>query len=258
MHDYQIESCINHFCRPDWDLVRSWKNHTFWHVKSGAACFKSQNKEFRTEVGESYFFEPDRKYTAYMEEGGTLSVLVIHFDIPQSWKRVFAYDIPYSSVDPIFDHNILLKIIENSNGLNDAMANKWLTAYTFNLCSSSMEQSYNEDGAISVNIDQRKGLDDICRMIANHPADYYGINELAQKLHVSPDHFSRLFKVHAGVNPKDYIINTRIQHAKGLLLSSSYNLEKIAMLCGYKNHYFFSRQFKEKTGITPLRYRRQS
>ena len=43
--------------------------------------------------------------------------------------------------------------------------------------------------------------------------------------------------------------------ARNRLRNSSATLETIAHELGYRDVYFFSRQFKQKTGITPNNYR---
>lgn len=83
----------------------------------------------------------------------------------------------------------------------------------------------------------------------------YRVQGLAAELNCSRYHFTRVFKGITGVTPQEFVVKSRIEAAKGLLHSSSYTIGRIANLLGYKDIYFFSRQFKKKTGMSPSRYR---
>ncbi len=67
--------------------------------------------------------------------------------------------------------------------------------------------------------------------------------------------FARVFKRHTGTSPQQYLINVRINKAKELLVSSTYNISKIAEIVGYYNPLYFSRVFKKHTGCSPSEYR---
>ena len=53
----------------------------------------------------------------------------------------------------------------------------------------------------------------------------------------------------------DDIINTRIDMTKHLLSSTDLQINEIASACGYQNSTHFMRQFKEKVGMTPSKFR---
>ena len=46
-----------------------------------------------------------------------------------------------------------------------------------------------------------------------------------------------------------------MNQAKHLLESTDLSISSIAMELGYADHYFFARQFKQKVGITPGKFR---
>ena len=81
------------------------------------------------------------------------------------------------------------------------------------------------------------------------------ISELANDCSYCEDHFRILFKERTGLNPKDYILNKRIDYAKKLLLMDEYEISEIYNLCGFKSYSQFMTFFKEQTGISPKKYR---
>lgn len=50
-------------------------------------------------------------------------------------------------------------------------------------------------------------------------------------------------------------INARIEFAKSLLTTTDMTIQDIAKKSGYRNYEHFERQFREKCGLTPQKYR---
>lgn len=63
------------------------------------------------------------------------------------------------------------------------------------------------------------------------------------------------FSKYIGTPPIDYVINQRINVAKDLLRFSNAPISEIGNDVGIENSAYFSRLFKQKTGITPKSYR---
>ncbi|MCX7918079.1 MAG: extracellular solute-binding protein [bacterium] len=78
---------------------------------------------------------------------------------------------------------------------------------------------------------------------------------VANIVHVSPSHFSVLFKEVTGQTFTEYLTHTRIEHAKRLLGNPEYNIEQIAEKVGFNDESYFTMVFKKLTGVTPSRYR---
>ena len=81
------------------------------------------------------------------------------------------------------------------------------------------------------------------------------IDELARQCGYSPDHFRRLFKKETGANPKEYILNLRLEQAKKLLSSTTDSLQSIATNCGFEYYSQFSLFFKKYVHHNPTDFR---
>jgi len=66
------------------------------------------------------------------------------------------------------------------------------------------------------------------------------------------------FRMYTGKTPTEYITRFRIKKAKDFLINTDFSIGQIAELCGYENVYYFSNVFKKETGISPLKFRRDS
>jgi AraC-like DNA-binding protein/quercetin dioxygenase-like cupin family protein len=80
----------------------------------------------------------------------------------------------------------------------------------------------------------------------------------AAGLHVSPDHFIRLFRKTAGVSPRRWLLDRRMEMAAELLRGGQYRVGDIAGLSGYSNPFAFSTAFKRRSGLSPRSLRADS
>lgn len=83
----------------------------------------------------------------------------------------------------------------------------------------------------------------------------WSVEEMATAASLSPSRFNALFKAHYGESPVRYLIQARIDRAKALLRETRMSQQDIADALGYRDIYFFNRQFTKETGVPPGRYR---
>lgn len=81
------------------------------------------------------------------------------------------------------------------------------------------------------------------------------ISTLAKLSGYSERQFVRIFKSTFSMKPITYITNYRMKKARQLINTSNLSIGEIAYLCGYDDNNYFSRVFKNYTGITPTEFR---
>ncbi len=84
----------------------------------------------------------------------------------------------------------------------------------------------------------------------------FSVRDVATKLGMSETYFRRLFKSEFGMCPVQYLLQLRIAHAKNLLTYKNAKISEIATASGFSDIYYFSRQFKKHTELTPTEYKR--
>ena len=81
-----------------------------------------------------------------------------------------------------------------------------------------------------------------------------GVEELAERLEVSPAHLSRVFSRKTGISPGKYITRVRIEYAKLLLRDPDTTITYVAEASGFANANYFAKVFRKETGMSPSEY----
>ena len=99
-------------------------------------------------------------------------------------------------------------------------------------------------------------IDQAIRYIRSNVGKEISLNMLADIANLSPFYFAHSFKEQTGFAPMEYVINTRIEHAKVLLARTSKSVAEIAYEVGYSSSSSFINIFVKKTGLSPKQYRK--
>lgn len=82
------------------------------------------------------------------------------------------------------------------------------------------------------------------------------ITDVAKNVHVTPNYLANAFKDILNISAKGYLTKVRMEKASALLLSSSYSIQQVGLLVGYKNQLHFSGEFKKYYGVSPKDYKK--
>ena len=81
------------------------------------------------------------------------------------------------------------------------------------------------------------------------------VKYLAEHVHLSANYLSDLLKKETGMNAQDLIHYHLIEEAKITLLNSDTSVREVAYSLGFEYPQYFSRLFKQKTGVSPNEFR---
>jgi hemolysin activation/secretion protein/AraC-like DNA-binding protein len=84
------------------------------------------------------------------------------------------------------------------------------------------------------------------------------LTELADQLHCSERHFSRLFRQEFGVPLRKRQTELRLQRARQLLADGNAKIINVAYESGYRHLGLFNAMFKKRFGVTPSEWRQQN
>lgn len=103
----------------------------------------------------------------------------------------------------------------------------------------------------------RAALQEVQRWVAAHPALDHSVAALAARLHVSPRHFSRMFRADVGMTPAAWVEVSRVEAARRLLEEGAQTPKQVAAACGFANADVLRRAFLRRVGVSPAEYRRR-
>lgn len=92
--------------------------------------------------------------------------------------------------------------------------------------------------------------------VARRLTDWPDLAQLAAVVDLSPDYFSRLFRRTYGRSVRQWLVDQRIRLARLYLAESDHDVTSVAAMLGYNDVFYFSRQFKQRVGLSPSAYRR--
>jgi len=91
----------------------------------------------------------------------------------------------------------------------------------------------------------RYEIDKAIQLIENNLHSTLTLEDISEKVGLSPNYFSYIFKKKMGESIKDYIIRLRMERAANLLRNSNLKVYEIAEQIGIPNYRYFSSVFQE-------------
>jgi AraC-like DNA-binding protein len=117
------------------------------------------------------------------------------------------------------------------------------------LCSENYKLAFDERG--------NKRMTDVYTFIRENYFRPISLEKIAKIARMSPFAFSRYFKKNCGAGFVEYLNRVRTNKACYLLRETEYQVNDIAMECGFASISNFNKQFRKTEGLSPRDYRAQ-
>ncbi len=82
------------------------------------------------------------------------------------------------------------------------------------------------------------------------------LSDISEEFKLSPDYFGRLFKRQMAENFNAFVLRYKMEYARCLLSETEDRVYEISEKLGYKTADYFTKLFREYTGMTPVQYRK--
>lgn len=99
-----------------------------------------------------------------------------------------------------------------------------------------------------------KEIEIALKYMKEHLHEALSRNEVAERVHLSPAYFSRLFKNVTGIGFGEYLRNLRMEQAQKMLAENR-KVHEVATAVGFMDVKYFSAVFYKKVGYLPAEYR---
>ena len=85
----------------------------------------------------------------------------------------------------------------------------------------------------------------------------FNLNQVLNSVNYTEDYIREQFRLLTGKTPVNFLTDVRISFAEQLieLYSKELSLSEVALRSGYYDYVYFSRRFRQKTGISPQEYK---
>lgn len=95
----------------------------------------------------------------------------------------------------------------------------------------------------------------IKQYIFDNLTEELSLEKIANHVHLAPQYICTLFKKEVGTTIMQFILKSRIEHAKMAIIATTEPISKIAEGCGFDDYCYFSHVFKKITGVSARQYR---
>ena len=89
-----------------------------------------------------------------------------------------------------------------------------------------------------------------------HITEHIKVEHLCKEFAIGRSHLQRIFREQTGYGAIEYFCQMRISAAKRYIRENRMNLTDTAAALGYTSIYYFSKQFKKITGMSPSQYQK--
>ncbi|PAF29422.1 AraC family transcriptional regulator [Paenibacillus sp. 7516] len=100
-------------------------------------------------------------------------------------------------------------------------------------------------------------IGEIAAYVNRHYNEPLTLEDAAARFYISPSYLSRMFSRFTGFRFSEYLRVVRVREAQRRLLSTQERVQLIAEKVGFEHTAHFNKTFKQVTGTTPLRYRKE-
>lgn len=248
----RINDALRVRCEPGWTLAESWSqtlvDQDLWFVFDGRGTMRLRDgRRINLFAGVCIWARPGGLYLAEQDQRDRLGVLAIHFDGVAAPTRE-----AYEFTDAGYAERVLNRVFESTMDGQRVVASRLFDALLTDIRSGDCLRSDDSTGTAR---HHRSTIQAVVARIREAPGDTPGIAQLAGRAGYSPDHFTRVFREIMGQSPRDFIIDARIARARQLLTESPLTVGQVAHVLGYDTLFYFSRQFKQRVGVSPSAYR---
>jgi AraC family transcriptional regulator of arabinose operon len=242
-------------CEPGWRWARREKpmaNFDLFYVWSGEGEVEVNGTPYEVGPGSCFLFRPGDYTSATHNPQRPLVLSYIHFAVDDPADAV---PNRYRQLNDTVDFEYMLSryvrlfLVQTYAAEEEAQL----------VLKQLMIHLLREDKQLPVEKKASNQLTEAIHEVANfvrqNPSIAHRVEDLAMRAQLSPRYFSMKFKELIGMSVQTYMIRTRIERAQHLLMHAGMNVTEVADALGYRDIFFFSRQFKQYTGRSPSEIR---
>ena len=224
------------------------------YVDQGSLHSVADGQDLLLKQGDIVIYGPGQWHMQYADIGVapryvTLTFDISGLDVTPLLNRKFAA--PQQAVQ-------LLQQMLREQERMDKYSNEMILTQLTQLLLTLLRESENPSGGKLQTSNAVHSENEIIRQaqifISSHIRQKLSVPLVARQVDVSPSYLTALFHKNLQISPGEYIRRIKLQESKQMIRENDLNFTEIAAALQYSTVHHFSRQFKEKFGITPTEY----
>lgn len=231
-----IEEYIFIYCMEGQGEIQMWDGQTFILKENQAFCIPRFC---------------GHKYYACREDPWT--ILWVHFKgedcslYPLEERQVVSFLSKSAASRMQFLFELLLRTLEGNYTLGNFI-------YISQVLGAILAETYCREKNHTT-VEQNKHVTSVIRYMYSHLHDNLTLDDISRQFRFSKSYLHSIFQEYTGRSPIDFYIHLKIQEACKLLRSTDLYVYEVGRLLGYKDQYYFSRQFRKLVGVSPREYK---
>ena len=228
---------------------RTFDYHYLLYVHEGHGAFKIGNTMYAAQRGDIFFCPAWTENRIYAAEENPF--LLSGIEIAPGEHDAY--------IEKHLNEKLNLSAKKYLHGMICGMINQFLNAtlYAREICNGMLIVLLYEMFALSQfgGGETEGGGRDIIEFIQENFDKKISHELLSERFHYHKNTVNNMLRKRCNMSLNQYLVALRVKRACELLSFGNKSVSETAELCGYSTEAFFCRQFKQKTGVTPLAYR---
>lgn len=224
------------------------------YVDKGSIHSVADGKDMILNQGDLVVYGPNQWHMQYADVDVSASYLTICFDLDGDYPENLLnqkFTIPQSAV-PSLQH--MLKEYDRMDEYSEDLLICSLQILLLTVLREQTSPASSKLRTTNAVNSENEIIRRAQQYISAHVREKLTVPLVARHVDVSPSYLTALFRKNLQISPGEYIRRVKLQESKQMIREDNMNFTEIAAVLQYSTVHHFSRQFKDKFGITPTEY----
>ncbi len=266
-----------HYFEYSKNYIFEGESHDFWElvfVDKGEVNIMAEDKKYLLKQGEIFLHKPNEWHTVLATGKIAPNLIVTAFDCKDEALHLLEGKIISANEGIKLRLARIVKYAEEvfESKLDDPMLKEYVKKEAIPIGSEQLIKSnlemlllhllrnniYSLAKSRGEKYEEENFTSDKVKIIKNllkeHIHEKLTLDDICEKTLMSKSSIQTLFKKETGTSIIQYYNTLKIEEAKTLIRESDYNFSQISNILGFSSIHYFSRTFKNITGMTPSEY----
>ena len=224
------------------------------YVDKGALHSVADGRDILLEQGDLVLYSPNQWHMQYADVDMSPSYITITFDLVGEYPRDLInrkFSIPQSAVSLL---QRMLRELDRMDAFSSDMVICMLQLLLLELLREQVAPAGTRLRTTNAVNSENEIIRRAQQFITEHVREKLTVPLVARHVDVSPSYLTALFRKNLQISPGEYVRRIKLQQSKQMIREDNLNFTEIAAALQYSTVHHFSRQFKDKFGITPTEY----